>query len=103
MLFHPEERLLVLDRPVGFKIPLETGFLLGLFPFLLQLIELIVANGTAGRMDNPGIHSHAGFDGKAQSIELFQKFMENLFQPCFSDPFSESADYRMIGRGLTER
>jgi len=97
MLFHPEESLLVLHRPVGFKIPLEAGFLLGLSPFILQLIELVVANWTACRTDNPGIHSHPGLDGKAQTVELFQQFMENLFQLSFSDPFPESADNRMIG------
>jgi len=103
MLLHPKERLFILYRPVGFKISLEAGFLFGLLPFLPQLIELFVTDGTAGRPDNPGTHSQAGFNGKSQAVELFQKFMENLFQSYPANPFPKAADYRMIGGRFTER
>jgi len=65
MLLHSEKRLFILHGPVGFKIPLEAGCLFGLLPFRPQLIELFVADGAAGRPDNPGIHSQTGFNGKA--------------------------------------
>ena len=69
--------------------------------FFSQFFDLVIADGSAGRFDQPGIDGDAFVDGQSLSFELSEDFGVDLIHGVFAKTASEPGKGGMIrGRSI---
>jgi len=109
MFFEPEVRGVIFDHPVGFEIPGELQRLavfiaLALFGAAASALffQLVVAQGTAGGLDQSGIDGNALVDGKPLVLELAQDFGVDRVHGGFGQTAAEAGESGVIRSGLAK-